>query len=516
MKADPWHHEPANAALASQTSVGHQFLTTARQFPLALAMTNGNKSVTYGKLDQRVNRLSQLLLKAGIRPQQRVAIVARNSFAFVEVLLAAARVGAIACCQNWRLTVPELTHCLQLVSPTFVFCDAEFSDLVDDACDAETAKIVFGQDYERRLKSASERDVSPTATPAHGLLVLYTSGTTGYPKGALITHRASLYRAFVYAAELNVPADDTFFAWSPLFHIGSADQTLATLMRGGKVFVVDGFDAEVIAGGLEAYRTQWFSVLPGMADKLIDCMNSLQPRIRGVGTVGGMPDLIRREQIAELSTLFNAPYLDSFGSTETGIAPGTGSLIPIGQVPERLLKRQTVGCEVRLVDASDQDVPDGTPGEIVFRGPTLFSGYVGDDEANNESFRGGWYHMGDVFRRCPDTGLLEFVDRLKYLIKSGGENIYPAEIENVLLADPRIEDVTVVRRRDPKWGEVPVAFVARASEDLSAGDVLAMCDGVLARYKLPKEIRFIRSDEFPRGSTGKVQRNLLEDRLTTD
>lgn len=513
MAADPWYSAPELAKAASQASVGHQFLTTARQNPSAIAVTDGRVSMSYGELDRRVNRLCHVMHKAGVLPGQRIAIVGRNSFAFVEVLLAAARTGVIACCQNWRLTAPELAYCLQLVSPSLVFVDEEFENLVESAANGKLPKIVFGKNYERRLEAVSTTSVTPQASLEDGLLVLYTSGTTGYPKGAYISHRASLYRALVYAAELNVPADDTFFAWSPLFHIGSADHALATLLRGGTVFVVDGFDAETIARGLAAHRTQWFSVLPGMADKLIDCMRSLRPHLRGVGMVGGMPDLIRPEQIGELSTLFNAPYLDSFGSTETGISPATGSLIPIGEIPGTLRKRQTAGCEIRLVDEFDQDVPDGTPGEVVFRGPTLFSGYVGDDDANAHCFLGGWFHMGDVFRRCPESGLFEFVDRLKYLIKSGGENIYPAEIEKLLLADPRVDEVSVVRRRDAKWGEVPVAFVASNTDDLSARDVLAMCDGVLANYKKPKDVWFIRREDFPRGSTGKVQRNLLEQRL---
>lgn len=516
MSADTWYREPGAATLAAQTSVGHQFATTARQFQSATAVTDGNNALSYGELDRRVNRLCHVLHKAGVRPGQRVAIVGRNSIAFVEVLLAAARTGIIACCQNWRLAAAELMHCLRLVSPALVFFDEEFEHLVNSAADEQTTRIAFGKDYEQRLRAVSTTSIAPMALPDDGLLVLYTSGTTGYPKGAFISHRASLYRAFVYAAELAVPTDDTFFAWSPLFHIGSADQSLATLLRGGTVFITDGFDADVIARGLASYRTRWFSVLPGMADKLIDCMHSLRPRLRGVGIVGGMPDLIRREQIGELSTLFNAPYLDSFGSTETGISPGTGSLIPVGAVPQTLLKRKTAGCEIRLVDEFDQDVPDGMPGEVIFRGPTLFSGYVGDDEANAHCFRGGWYHMGDVFRRCPESGLYEFVDRLKYLIKSGGENIYPAEIEQVLLADPRVDEVSVVRRPDARWGEVPVAFVASSAGDLTTEDVLAMCDGVLASYKLPKDVRFIRTDEFPRGSTGKVQRNVLEQRLATE
>jgi fatty-acyl-CoA synthase len=167
---------------------------------------------------------------------------------------------------------------------------------------------------------------------------------------------------------------------------------------------------------------------------------------------------------------------------------------------------------VRLVDPEGRDVPDGSPGELCMRGPTLFSGYYRADEVNEREFRDGWFHMGDVFVRNAD-GTLDFVDRVKYLIKSGGENVYPAEIERVLLQDPRVADAAVVRRRDPKWGEVPVAFVARRDEALTADELRVRCRAELAGYKQPKDIIFLPLDAFPRSASGKVQRHELEKRL---
>jgi fatty-acyl-CoA synthase len=164
---------------------------------------------------------------------------------------------------------------------------------------------------------------------------------------------------------------------------------------------------------------------------------------------------------------------------------------------------------VRLVDPDDADVPDGSPGELCMRGPTLFSGYWRAPDVNAHDFRGGWFHMGDVFVRNPD-GSLDFVDRVKYLIKSGGENVYPAEIERLMLQDPRVADVAVVRGPDAKWGEVPIAFVARRDSALTEGDLFRLCRAGLAGYKQPKEIRFIAVDDFPRSASGKIQRHELE------
>ena len=216
-----------------------------------------------------------------------------------------------------------------------------------------------------------------------------------------------------------------------------------------------------------------------------------------------------------VTRLLDAPYLNTFGATETGFAPASAGVIEVGEIAKTLDKRQSSLCQIKLVDADDTPVRDGAPGELAIRSPALFSGYWNNPDTNAEDFRGGWFHMGDVFRRNPD-GTLAFVDRRKYLIKSGGENIYPAEIERVILSDPRVIEAAVVRKPDDHWGEVPIAFVARKDPALSEADLLAQMAGQLARYKLPKQFIFIPEPEFPRSTTGKIMRHLLEERLDTE
>ena len=252
--------------------------------------------------------------------------------------------------------------------------------------------------------------------------------------------------------------------------------------------------------------------MPGMVGRFADVLEERAVRPRGVKVCGVMADLVPRAEIAEITALLGAPYANTFGATETGCPPCSSSLLPIGEAPVRLSKRQSPFCEVRLVDPDDRDVPDGSPGELAMRGPTLFSGYWNQPEVNRHDFRGGWFHMGDVFVRNPD-GSLDFVDRVKYLIKSGGENIYPAEIERVMLQDPRVAEVAVVRARDPRWGEVPVAFVARRDPSLDEAALAALCRAELAGFKQPKGIYFIPLESFPRSASGKVQRHELEARI---
>ena len=372
----------------------------------------------------------------------------------------------------------------------------------------------FDQSYEQLLASNSDAEPEVDVDGEDGLLIIYTSGTTGLPKGALISHRAMTYRSLVYSSETEAPKDASFVAWSPLFHMGASDFAHATLMRGGTVHIVDGFDSSALIDIIRSQHIHYLPVVPGMISAFIDALKSTNTEPREIRYIGAMADLVPRAQIAEITQLLNAPYWNTFGSTETGIPPATASFLSIGEVPETLAKTQSSFCEVRLVDEFERDVADGEAGEVLMRGPTLFSGYWNDPTATEQAFAGGWYHMGDVCRRTP-AGQLEFVDRRKYLIKSGGENIYPAEIEKVVLSDERIIDAAVVRQASSKWGEVPVLFVASRDPDLDANEVLRRCQMQLAHYKLPKAIYFIHAQEFPRTETGKIERQVLEARCNT-
>jgi fatty-acyl-CoA synthase len=319
-------------------------------------------------------------------------------------------------------------------------------------------------------------------------------------------------RALVFTSELGIAPHDSFVAWAPLFHMASTDHALATLLRGGTVVVVDGFQQEPLLTAVAQHSIGWLVLIPGMVEAFVEGLKAQRVKAKGVRVCGAMADLVPPHSIAAVTELLQAPYLNSFGSTETGLPPATRALIAPGEIPARLSKRQNAFCEIKLVDPSDQEVSPGEPGELAIRGPTLFSGYWNAAETNAHDFRGGWFHMGDVFRRNED-GSLDFVDRAKYMIKSGGENIYPAEIERVLLNDKRIAEVAVVRAADPKWGEVPVAFVACGGDKPTQDELAELCRHELAGYKRPREFRFIEYAEFPRSTSGKVQRHELERRL---
>jgi acyl-CoA synthetase (AMP-forming)/AMP-acid ligase II len=501
---------------ASSWTVGEVVAAQARRVPDRVAVDDGRRALSYRELEERVCRLANCLLALGVERGSRIAILSENRTEYIEAALAAARTGAILCALNWRLAQAELAHCVELVEPSVVLVSPRFLPAYDALGRAGPARIVFGEEYERRIAATDVRAPGTVVDPEDGLLILYTSGTTGMPKGALISHRAELARMNLSRIDLGLEDGDQFVAWAPMFHMVSIEHALHVLAMGGKVFVVDGADIERIVE-LVATQPQWWLVLiPGMIEPLVAALRERGVRPRGIKLAGALADLVPATVVAEASRLLQAPYWNTFGSTETGMLPAAGTRFAIGEEPADLSKAHNSLYLWRLVDECDHDVAPGTPGEIAVRGPTLFSGYWRAPEVNAREFRGGWFHMGDMFVENA-AGRLGFVDRSKYLIKSGGENIYPIEIERALMADPRVAEAVVVRRRDPRWGEVPVAFVALNGEPVEAQELLRACRERLSSYKLPREIRFVASqDEFPRSTSGKVQRQRIERWLDED
>lgn len=499
----------ASVLRAGRLTVGELLRAQAARTPDAPAVTAGERTLGYRAFNARVNRLAHVLLARGITCGARIAVLSENRLEYVELEFACAKIGAIACALNWRLADPELQHCIRLVEPALAVVSTRFVDVLTRIDHGVPNTLVLGAPYEAALTDASEQEPTIEVDPEDGLLILYTSGTTGLPKGALISHRAEIARMHVLREEHRLAAGEVFIAWPPMFHMASSDQMIGCLCTGAHVIVVDGFDLDRIVSLVGEHALWWLIILPGTVDRFCAVLRERGIRPKGVRVVGAMADLVPLQQLAEITGLLQAPFANTFGATETGLPPASAGMLPIGRVPDSLDKQVSTLCEVRLVDADDRDVADGQPGELAIRGPTLFSGYWNAPQATARDFRGGWFHMGDAFRRNPD-GTLTFVDRVKYMIKSGGENIYPAEIERVLMADARVVEAVVVRKPDAQWGEVPVAFVARNDERLTAADLIERCRANLAGYKRPKEIRFVAFEDFPRSTTGKVQRGEVE------
>jgi fatty-acyl-CoA synthase len=499
-------------AAAGRLTVYGLFRAQVSRDPEAIAVVEAGRSTTYAALDARARRLASALHAKGIRRGDRIAVLSQNSTEYIEIELAAALIGAIVACQNWRLTAPELKGCLDLVEPSLIFVSERFAPLLASTGELEAPAMVIETGYEGLVATGSDTLPFVDVNSEDGLVILYTSGTTGLPKGALISHRAEIARMALLRLDLRVTEKEGFVAWAPMFHMASNDQMMGTLMSGATVFVVDGLDAPQIVDIVAKNRIGWLLMMPGSIEPFVELWRAGAPHPLGVTVVGAMADLVPRALLAEATRYCGAPYLNSFGSTETGLAPASAALLEAGTVPASLSKLKSALCDIRLVDTEGNDVADGEAGDCAVRGPSVFSGYWNAPETNARDFAGGWFRLGDLFRRNPD-GSYDFIDRAKYMIKSGGENIYPAEIERVILQDERVLDCAVVRKADAKWGEVPVAFVARHTESLEAADLYRRCRRELAGYKQPKEIYFIAASELPRSASGKIQRHELEQRL---
>jgi acyl-CoA synthetase (AMP-forming)/AMP-acid ligase II len=511
----------ANIRVSSSISLGRVLDNQARIRRDEVAVDFPGGKYTYGELNRRANVIGNALLARGIEPGDRIAVLSENRIDYVVLLYAAAKIGAAVAALNWRQTSDEIAGCIELVDPKLVVLSSQFEDLLASASAGKPNGsgrwiVSFDGPIDGSVRfSDLETEGSPDdpridVDPESCVTILYTSGTTGPSKGAAISHRALVARAGMMAAELRLSRADAFIGWAPMFHMVTTDYMFITAILGGTFVVVPGFDVEQIVQALCDYHVGWFVLVPGTVDPIIDNLKATGRRPLGITAVGAMADLIPAARIAELTDLLDCPFFNSFGSTETGTIPSAGSLLAPGIPPSDFGKEQSAFCDALIRTKEGTEAAPHEEGELLLRGLTMFSGYWNDEKASAEIFSDGWYHTGDIFTRSED-GKLHFAGRERYMIKSGGENVYPAEIERVLLSHSAVEEAVVARVADDRWGEVPRAFVAlKPGADVSKDQLLAFCDGKLARFMLPKWIEFLPEEEFPRNATGKVLRSELE------
>lgn len=493
-------------------SAGLLFSQQARQKRHQTAIEFRGSKWSYGDINDLSNRMARWLHSRGVARGGRIAILSLNSPQYAAVQLAAAKIGAIVACLNWRQAHAELEHCVRLAAAELIITDESLHEAgkrLASTCGVE--QVDLNSEFDAQLKQFEPSDLLnlESVNGEDIWLVLYTSGTTGWPKGAAISHRAMLSRASISAIDGGIFPDAPSIVWAPMFHMSGTDNVQSALLLGGTVILLEKYDAAELVRIAADRQIGVLPLMPATITPFISELKALGRSINPPRRIGSMPDLISPDEIAEVTRLTGAPFRNTFGSTETGHAPASRGIIPIGTIPKNFAKTQSSMCAVRLIDSEGNEARDGEAGEVAIRGPSLFSGYISGTNIDASMLDDGWYLMGDVMIRNSD-GTLDYVDRKKYLIKSGGENIYPAEIERVLLLSPRIQDAVVVKAPSQKWGETPVAFVVRRDPSLTVEDVLAMFDGVLANYKHPRWAFFVEDSELPRNTTGKIQRHHLE------
>lgn len=500
----------------------------ARMYQDRIAVSEPGREVTYTELDERVNAFGNALRERGHEPgETTVAVLSENRGEFVEVLFTGAKLGCLVPALNWRLERDELVHCADLVDPEILVVSEKYRDKagwIESSADADPTIVNLDDgdgdlDYESLVAEGESTEPAPgrDIDPEQGLVVLYTSGTTGLPKGVVISHRAWLARGYNYIIDFDLEKGDCQLAWPPLFHIVSADWLPAIFTLGGTFYPVEGFDTARIVDILEedGGGIGWMVLLPGVVERFLEYIeeHDIDPlsEFREIRNIGALVDLIDPKKVEAVTETFDMPFKNSYGATENGNVLSAGNDVPKGVRPtdDDLPKVESSFVDLKLIDEDWNEVTGR--GELATRGPTLCSGYIENAEANREDFQDGWFRTGDIFVHDEDEGTYQFINRRKYLIKSGGENIYPAEIEKVLLEHESIEEAVVVRVPDEKWGEVPRAVVSTYDADaVDIDDMMGRLSERLANYKLPQYFDIVHPDEFPRSATGKVVREDVE------
>jgi acyl-CoA synthetase (AMP-forming)/AMP-acid ligase II len=488
------------------------------------AFIDGERRFTYAQLDRRTNQLARALVTLGVRRGDRVAVLLANCVEFVEILAACAKLGAIMVPVNTRLAAPEAGYILaDCGADVFAYhpqlASVARAALTEPGVRVRTRIAVNHSPGDGELGYDTLLDGCPSDAVAHQVtdsdvaFIMYTSGTTGRPKGAMLTHGnvlANIHNTLATRESLN--QRDITVTVSPMFHIGGLLHTLPLLYLGATNVILPSFDPVGTLKAMAEHRVTVQFLVSAMWVALTQVPDFDSYDLSALRSCmgGGAPCPLT---MIEFLTERGLPFTEGFGLTET--APVV-SVLESDAVHERAgsVGRAAMHVDVRIVDDQDVDVPPGTVGELVVRGPNVFVGYWMKPEATAEACRGGWFHTGDL-ARADEDGFLTLVDRKKDMIITGGENVYPIEVEQVLFRHPGVLDAAVIGGADEKWGERVVAIVVAnpsAADEPSDEDLINYCRERLAHFKCPKQVFFV--GELPRNATGKLLKTELRKQFT--
>lgn len=471
---------------------------------LALVDDRDGERYSYRQLNSRANRLAAILRQRfGVGKGDRVAILAKNQIGYLDALFATGKLGAILVPLNWRLTEHELIYMLKDSASSVLLYDSQFTPLLPTLCSQTPIKqwVQFGPEYDQLLAQTSDLPISESVDLDDPHLILYTSGTTGAPKGAVLSHRVLVWNSLNTNVGWDLHADDVSIIHTPLFHTGGLNVlTLPILHAGGTMVLMQEWNPERCLQLIEQEHVTIFFAVPTMFEMLLQAPNFAQTNLSSLRfcIAGGSPCPI---PLIEAYQQRNIPFRQGYGLTEVSVNCFT--LNP----EDAIRKAGSVGkpifhLDARIVDEAGRDVPTNSIGELILYGPTVCNGYWRNPVATAQALQKGWFYTGDL-ARVDAEGYFYIVDRKKDMYISGGENVYPAEVENVLYQHPAVQECAVIGIPDSRWGEVGRALVVlRPSMQLDEAGLISFCRERLANYKTPKSIYFL--PDLPHNASGKV------------
>lgn len=518
--------------MARWMNLGQHFKINAKKYPDKTALKDHTRRFTYSETNRRVNQLGQGLLQLGLAKGDKVSVFMDNCIEFIELYLATAKTGIIIVPINFRLVGPEVAYIVNNSDAKAMVVEAQFTKIIDPVRNEfrnippENYIVVGGEtsgylEYEGFIADESDLEPEMIVHPEDTWILIYTSGTTGKPKGVIRSHASHISFYLSVALDFGFNEHDVCMNVMPLCHINSTFYTLIFLYLGGSAFIQpsQSFKAPDLLRTVEAEKITFISLIPTHYNLILALDETSRNRdVSSIRKLLCSSAPVRKKMKQDIIDFFpNANLFEGYGSTEAGCVT---LLKPEDQMSKPAsIGREALGTDfVKILDEMGNEVPTGEVGEIYSCGPTLFDKYYKLPEKTNESFRNGWFSAGDMGMMDED-GFYYIVDRKDNMIITGGENVYPSEVEDIVGSLECVFDCACIGLTDEKWGEKIVAVVTlkdgKYKEDVSEQEINHCCREKLAGYKRPKEIIFIDNEEMPRTPTGKILHRKLKDKYDT-
>lgn len=515
--------------MACWLNLAHMIKINAKKFPNTIALEDKKRSFTYPELNKRVNKLSHSLVSLGLKKGDKIAVLLENSIEIVEAYLAAAKTGMVIVPVHFRFVGSEIKNIIDNSDAKAFVVHNEFTETVDSIKSklnniAPDRYVVVGEkvkgykEYEEFIRKASEKELEINVECKDPWILLYTSGTTGMPKGVIRSHESYIAFFLINAVDFGFNEHDVCLNVMPLYHVNSTFYTFLFLYLGGTAYIHPArhFNAEEILEIIEREKITYISLIPTHYNLILNVSEEAKKRdVSSIRKLLCSSAPVTKSMKKEIMKFFPGVELyEAYGSTEAG-------LVTILKPEDQMRKLGSIGYEavgtdfIKILDEDGKEVGVGEVGELYSRGPMLFDEYYKMPEKTASSFCGEWFSAGDLAKR-DEEGFYYIVDRKDNMIITGGEHVYPSEVQEIICTHPSVFDAAVIGLHDEKWGErVTAVIVPKSKAKIDEKMIKEYCRGRMAGYKCPKQAIFIDDNEMPRTSTGKILHRIIRERYNT-